>query len=239
MERIQKVISNSGYASRRKAEELIKLKKVKVNGIVVNKLGTLVSGNDLIEIDGNILKKDEKVYVLLNKPRGVVTTTNDDKHRKTVIDLIDIPTRIYPIGRLDYDTTGVLLLTNDGNLTNGLIHPSNNIDKVYIAKIKGIINAVDLKKLATGVIIDGRKTSKAKAKIKKIDKKKQTSIVELTIHEGRNHQVKKMFETCGYEVLKLKREGFGFLTVNDLKPGEYRFLTIKEIKKLYSLINKE
>lgn len=239
MERIQKVISNSGYASRRKAEELIKLKKVKVNGIVVNKLGTLVSGNDLIEIDGNILKKDEKVYVLLNKPRGVVTTTKDDKHRKTVIDLIDIPTRIYPIGRLDYDTTGVLLLTNDGNLTNGLIHPSNNIDKVYIAKIKGIINSVDLKKLATGVIIDGRKTSKAKAKIKKIDKKKQTSIVELTIHEGRNHQVKKMFETCGYEVLKLKREGFGFLTVNDLKPGEYRFLTIKEIKKLYSLINME
>lgn len=239
MERIQKVISNSGYASRRKAEELIKLKKVKVNGIVVNKLGTLVSGNDLIEIDGNILKKDEKVYVLLNKPRGVVTTTKDDKHRKTVIDLIDIPTRIYPIGRLDYDTTGVLLLTNDGNLTNGLIHPSNNIDKVYIAKIKGIINSVDLKKLATGVIIDGRKTSKAKAKIKKIDKKKQTSIVELTIHEGRNHQVKKMFETCGYEVLKLKREGFGFLTVNDLKPGEYRFLTIKEIKKLYSLIKKD
>jgi len=238
MERIQKVIANSGYTSRRKAEELLIKGKVKVNGIVVKELGTLVDSSDTIEVEGNILKKDLKVYILLNKPRGVVTTTSDDKMRKTVLDLIDVKERIYPIGRLDYDTTGVLILTNDGNLTNGLIHPSNNVDKVYIAKIKGIIKSDDIKKLSKGVIIDGKKTSKAFAKIKKIDKKKNISIVELTIHEGRNHQVKKMFEVCGYEVLKLKREKFAFLDVKSLKPGEYRHLSIKEVKKLYSLINK-
>ena len=172
MERIQKVIANSGYTSRRKAEELLIKGKVKVNGIVVKELGTLVDSSDTIEVEGNILKKDLKVYILLNKPRGVVTTTSDDKMRKTVLDLIDVKEHIYPIGRLDYDTTGVLILTNDGNLTNGLIHPSNNVDKVYIAKIKGIIKSDDIKKLSKGVIIDGKKTSKAFAKIKKIDKKK-------------------------------------------------------------------
>lgn len=238
MERIQKVIANSGYTSRRKAEQLITEGKVKVNGKVVRELGISVSSSDIIEVCGEILKKDLKTYILLNKPRGVLTTTSDDKNRKTVIDLIDIPTRIYPVGRLDYDTTGVLILTNDGELTNGLIHPSNNVDKVYIAKIKGIINIDDMKKLARGVIIDGRKTSRAKIKLRKVDKKKQTSIVEVTIHEGRNHQVKKMFEACGYEVLKLKREKFAFLDVKSLKPGEYRNLSIKEVKKLYSLINK-
>lgn len=238
MERIQKVIANSGYTSRRKAEELLLKGKVKVNGIVVKELGTMVDTSDTIEVEGHVLKKDEKVYVLLNKPRGVVTTTSDDKNRKTVVDLIEIPTRIYPVGRLDYDTTGVLILTNDGELTNGLTHPSSNIDKVYIAKVKGIVNGEDIRKLSSGVIIDGKKTSRARVKLKKLDKKKETSIVELTIHEGRNHQVKKMFEAVGFEVLKLKRERFAFLDVKDLKPGEYRNLTIKEVKKLYSLIKK-
>jgi len=236
MERIQKVIANSGYTSRRKAEELLLKGKVKINGIVVKELGTMVDTSDTIEVEGHILKKDEKVYVLLNKPRGVVTTTSDDKHRKTVVDLIEIPTRVYPVGRLDYDTTGVLILTNDGQLTNGLTHPSSDVEKVYIAKINGLIKPEDLRKLSNGVIIDGKKTSKARAKLKKLDKKKETSIVELTIHEGRNHQVKKMFEATGYEVLKLKREKFAFLDVKDLKPGQYRNLTIKEVKKLYSLI---
>ena len=239
MERIQKVIANSGYTSRRKAEELLLKGKVKVNGIVVRELGTMVDASDTIEVEGHVLKKDEKVYFLLNKPRGIVTTTSDDKNRKTVVDLIDVPTRIYPVGRLDYDTTGVLILTNDGILTNGLTHPSSNIDKVYIAKVKGIVNSEDLRKLSNGVLIDGKKTSKAKAKLKKLDKKKETSIVELTIHEGRNHQVKKMFEAIGYEVLKLKREKFAFLDVKDLKPGEYRNLSIKEVKKLYSLIKNQ
>ena len=174
MERIQKVIANSGYTSRRKAEELLLKGKVKVNGIVVKELGTMVDTSDTIEVEGHVLKKDEKVYVLLNKPRGVVTTTSDDKNRKTVVDLIEIPTRIYPVGRLDYDTTGVLILTNDGELTNGLTHPSSNIDKVYIAKVKGIVSGEDIRKLSSGVIIDGKKTSRARVKLKKLDKKKET-----------------------------------------------------------------
>lgn len=237
MERIQKVIANSGYTSRRKAEELILKGKVKVNGQVVRELGMSVSSSDTIEVEGNALKKDNKIYVLLNKPRGVVTTTKDDKNRKTVVDLIETPVRIYPVGRLDYDTTGVLLLTNDGVLTNALTHPSNNIDKVYVAKVEGIVNGETIKKLSNGVVIDGKKTSKARVKLKKIDKKKQTSIVELTIHEGRNHQVKKMFEACGYQVIKLKRERMAFLTLDGLKPAEYRYLNPKEVKKLYSLVN--
>lgn len=234
MERLQKVIANSGLASRRKAEELILNNKVKVNGVIVNQLGTKVSGSDEIIVNGQILTYEEKEYILLNKPRGVVTTTNDDKNRKTVLDLITTEKRIYPVGRLDYDTTGILLLTNDGELTNLLIHPKSEIEKVYMAKIKGIIHNEELKKLASGVIIDGKKTAKAKVKLRKIDKKTNTSLVELTIHEGRNHQVKKMFESIGYEVIKLKRERFSFLTLEGLKSGEYRYLNIKEVKKLYN-----
>ena len=237
MERVQKVIANSGYTSRRKAEEMIQQGKVKINGNVVRELGTLVSSKDIIEVEGNVLKKDLKTYVLLNKPRGVVTTTKDDKHRKTVIDLINIKERIYPVGRLDYDTTGVLLLTNDGELTNALTHPSNNVDKVYIAKIQGIINGNDIKKLISGVIIGGKKTSKAKVKLRKIDKVKQTSIVELTIHEGKNHQVKRMFESVGFHVEKLTRERIGIFDINNLKSGQYRKLTPKEVQIVYSYKN--
>ena len=239
MERIQKIIAQSGYCSRRKAEELIVAGKVKLNGVTVTKLGTVADGNDTIEVDGyTINDKQEKVYVLLNKPRGVVTSTKDDKHRKVVTDLINIPTRIYPVGRLDYDTTGVLLLTNDGELTNELLHPSNHIEKVYIAKIKGILSGLEIKRLEKGIIIDGFKTSPCKVKVKKIDKKNNTSLVMVTIHEGKNHQVKNMFLAVGHEVIKLKREKIAFLDLKGLKPGEYRYLTIKEIKKLYSLDNK-
>ena len=192
MERLQKVIANSGYCSRRKAEELILGGKVKVNGEIVSELGVKVENSDQIMIDNKVLSKDEKEYILLYKPRGVVTTTNDDKERKTVLDLIDTTKRIYPVGRLDYDTTGVLLLTNDGELTNILIHPSNNIDKVYIAKINGILNGSQIKMLEKGVLIDDKKTSPCKVKVRKIDKKNNKSLVQLTIHEGRNHQVKKI-----------------------------------------------
>lgn len=234
MERIQKIIANSGYCSRRKAEELIKLGKVKVNGEVVE-LGFKANMNDLIEVEGNTLEtKEDYVYYLLNKPRGVVTTTSDEKGRKTVVDLIESEKRIYPVGRLDYDTTGVLILTNDGNLANILTHPSNNIEKVYVAKIEGIISKDEIKKLEKGVIIDGKKTSPCRAKITKIDKKNNTSIVKLIIHEGRNHQVKKMFLAIGYSVLKLKRESVAFLTCDGVKSGEYRQLSIKEVKTLYS-----
>ena len=145
MERLQKVIANSGYCSRRKAEELIVQEKVKVNNVLVTELGTKVSGNDTITVEGKTLTKEDKEYILLYKPRGVVTTTSDDKKRKTVLDLIDTDKRLYPVGRLDYDTTGVLILTNDGELTNLLIHPKNNVDKVYIAKIKGILSGKKIK----------------------------------------------------------------------------------------------
>ena len=237
MERIQKVIANSGYCSRRKAEELIKNKKVFVNGNLVNELGMLVSNKDRIEVNGEIITREKKYeYYLLNKPRGVISTTSDEHNRKTVVDLIETNARIYPVGRLDYDTTGLIILTNDGVLANKLMHPSSNIDKTYVAKINGIVKGYDIKKLRNGVIIDGVKTSKARVKLKEIDKKKETSIVELSIHEGRNHQVKKMFDVLGYKVLKLTRIKYAIFDVKGLRVGEYRKLNIKEVNVLYSLV---
>lgn len=238
MERLQKVIANSGYCSRRKAEELIKNGKVMVNGEKVLELGTKVDNADIISINGISLKKEEKEYILLNKPRGVVTTTNDELNRKTVLDLIETEKRLYPVGRLDYDTTGLLLLTNDGELANLLMHPKNNIDKLYIAKIKGFLSKEEQFKLSNGIIIEGIKTSKSKVKVRKYDKKTDTSIVEITIHEGRNHQVKNMFLAVNHEVLKLKRERIAFLEIGSLKSGEYRYLNPKEVKKLYNEISK-
>ena len=237
MERLQKIISTNGYCSRRKAEELINLGKVTVNGKVAS-LGDKASNSDVIMIEGKPLKRnnDSKIYYLLNKPRGVVTTSSDELGRKTVIDLIETDVRIYPVGRLDYDTTGALLLTNDGELTNKLTHPSNNVDKVYIAKVKGIITGSDITKLKLGVMIDNFKTSPCRVKLKSYDKKTQTSLVEITIHEGHNHQVKKMFEAVGYDVIKLSRIRFAFLDVKSLKSGEYRILNPKEVAKLYSLV---
>ena len=236
MERLQKVIANSGYCSRRKAEELISAGKVRVNGMVISELGFKVDGNDQIMINNEVLSREEKEYILLNKPRGVVTTTSDEKNRKTVIDLINTNKRLYPVGRLDYDTTGALLLTNDGELTNLLIHPRNKVDKVYIAKVKGFFDKESALTMGRGVVIDGIKTAKSFVKLKKYDKKRNTSLVEVVIHEGRNHQVKKMFNAVGFDVIKLKRKMFAFLDVNGLKSGEYRYLSIKEVKQLYSLV---
>ena len=237
MERVQKVISNMGYTSRRGAEKLIEEGKVLINDKIAT-LGDKVGSKDIIKIDGIVLDKEtesNKVYYLLNKPRGVVSSVKDEKGRATVTSLIATDKRIYPIGRLDYDTTGVLLLTNDGKLTNKLLHPKNNIDKVYLAKIKGIITGSDIYKLKNGITIDGIKTSKSRVKLKSFNKKNNTSLVEITIHEGRNHQVKKMFESVGYKVIKLTRVKFAFLDCTNLKSGEYRLLTVKEVKKLYSL----
>lgn len=234
MKRLQKAIAESGYCSRRKAEELIVNGKVKVNNVIIKELGTKVNSEDSIEIEGKLLTRENKEYILMYKPRGVVTTTKDDKKRKTVMDLVDTDKRLYPVGRLDYDTTGALLLTNDGELANILMHPKNHVEKLYVAKIEGIISSIDINKLKKGVIIDGYKTAPAKVKIEKIDKKNNVSYVELIIYEGKNHEVKKMFEAIGYKVLKLKRESFSFLTLDGLKSGEYRYLTIHEIKKLYS-----
>ncbi len=239
MERLQKVIAASGYASRRKAEELIKNGCVKVNGMVITEMGVKVSTTDTITINGKAINKEQKEYILLNKPRGVVTTTSDDLGRKTILDLIDTDKRLYPVGRLDYDTTGALILTNDGELTNMLIHPSNNIEKVYIAKVKGILTKEDALKLSKGVMIDGVKTAKAIVKVEKIDKKNNVCYVKLIIHEGKYHQVKKMFEAINYEVLKLTRESFAGLDIKGLKSGEYRYLSLHEVKILYGLCNKK
>lgn len=234
MERLQKVIANSGYCSRRKAEELISSGKVKVNGEVINHLGTCVNKSDTITIFDKTLIFEEKEYILLNKPRGVITTTSDDKNRKTVLDLIETDKRLYPVGRLDYDTTGALLLTNDGELANLLMHPKNKIEKLYIVKVAGFVSKDVLNKLSSGVYIDNFRTSRAKVRLKKYDKKNNISLVEIIIHEGKNHQVKKMFEAVGFEVLKLKREKIAFLDVKNLKSGEYRYLSLKEVKKLYA-----
>lgn len=235
MERLQKVIANSGYTSRRKAEELIVNKEVFVNGKLITELGYRVDKNDDIVVEGTHITKENKVYYLLNKPRGYVSSTYDEKGRKVVTDLIDTTLRIYPVGRLDYDTTGILLLTNDGEFANLMMHPKNKIDKLYIVKIKGILFKNEIEELSKGVVIDGVKTSRAKVKVKKYDKKTNTSIVEIIIHEGRNHQVKKMFEAVNHEVLKLKREQIAFLTLDGLSSKEYRMLTPKEVKRLYNL----
>lgn len=235
MKRLQKVISESGYTSRRKAEELIKEGKVFVNGECVTELGYKVGGEEEIEIDGTILKREEKVYILLNKPSGVISAVTDNRGRKTVVDLVDTNVRVYPVGRLDYDTTGVLLLTNDGELSNLLTHPSGTIEKEYIAKVRGFVTKPELIRLEKGITINGVKTKRAKAKMFKYNKKADVSYVKLIITEGRNHQVKDMLNAIGHDVLKLKREREAFLHVADLKSGEYRYLTVKEVKRLYSL----
>lgn len=235
MDRVQKLIANSGYCSRRKAEELILKKKVLVNGMVAN-LGDKASLSDEILVEGNPIGYESKEYFLFYKPRGVVCTTKDDKGRKTILDYFDdIPKRIYPIGRLDYDTTGVLLLTNDGDFANLLMHPSNKIDKFYVAKVKGIVTGDEIKKLKQGILLDGSKVYPSRVKLKKIDKKSLTSIVEITIHEGKNHEVKRIFESIDHEVLKLKRESFAFIGLGNLKSGERRMLTTKEVRQLKNL----
>ena len=236
MERLQKVIAASGYTSRRKAEELILNNEVTVNGEIVNTLGTKVNSSDVIVINGITLKRDVNyVYYLLNKPREVICSVSDDLNRKTVVDLIDTDERIYPVGRLDYDTTGLLILTNDGELANKLMHPKSRVLKTYVAKINGILTSDDFKKLRKGIKIDGQVLQIDNLKVKKIDKEKNTSLVEVTIHEGRNHIIRKLFESLHYDVKKLTRSKYAFLDIKDLKSGEYRRLSIKEVKQLYSI----
>lgn len=234
MERLQKVIANYGYCSRRKAEELIKNKKVYVNGKLITEMGVKVSLNDDIVVNNIHLKQQKKVYYLLNKPRGIICSAHDDKGRKTVVDLIKTNLRIYPIGRLDYDTTGLILLTNDGELSQKLMHPKNNIEKLYVAKLNKIIRMEDYYKIKKGLEIEGTKVFPTKLKIRSKDKEKDTCIIDIGIIEGRNHIVKKIFLSLGYDVVKLKRESYDFLTLGNLKSGEYRELSIKEVHKLYS-----
>ena len=236
MERLHKVIALAGVTSRRKAEDLIKEGKVRVNGLIVKELGSKVNGTDIIEVNGAIINRDiPKKYYLLNKPRGVISSVYDDKGRRTVVDYIHTDERIYPVGRLDYDTTGLIILTNDGNLAQLLTHPKNQISKTYIAKIEGLLNKDDIDRLLNGVLVDGRKVFIKNFKIKDKDFEKKTSLVEITIVEGRNHIVKKLFEVLKHPVIRLSRIKIAFLEIDHLKSGEYRELSIKEVKKLYSL----
>ena len=233
--RINKYIAHAGVASRRNAEELIKNGHVTINGTVVDNLATQVKASDRVEIDGSPIYNEEKVYYLLDKPRGVISSVSDEKGRKTVVDLLpEVRERIYPVGRLDWDTSGLLILTNDGDFTDKMIHPRNEIDKVYLARVKGIATKENLRPLTRGVMVDGRKTKPAHYHIVKVDKEKNRSVVELTIHEGRNHQVKKMFEEVGLLVDKLSRIRFGTLDLAGLRPGEFRKLSKKEISQLHN-----
>ena len=235
MERLQKVIAAAGVASRRKAEVLITEGKVKVNGKTITELGVKVTDKDEIEVNGKLLVKEEKEYYLLNKPRGVITSTSDDKDRRIVTDLITTDKRIYPVGRLDYDTTGALLLTNDGEFANIITHPKSNIDKVYLAKLEGIITGEKINLLKDGIMLDDEKVSASRVKLKKVNKDNNTCMVEITIHEGKNHQVKRMFESVGYHVEKLTRKRIGIFTIDNMTSGEYRKLTPKEVAIIYSL----
>ena len=238
MERLQKRIAESGVCSRRKAEELITAGKVKVNGVVITLLGTKVSYNDVIEVDGKIIEKEEKKYYVINKPRGVVCTASDDRGRKTILDILPErikQERIYPVGRLDYDTKGVLLLTNDGEFMNAMVGPKSGIEKEYLARVKGIMTMTDVKKLTEGVVLNGKKTLPAVVEIVSFDREHGSSLVKIIITEGNFHQVKEMFKSIDHEVKKLTRVRFGNINVNNLKEGEIKVLSIHEVKTLYGL----
>ena len=238
MVRLQKQIADLGYCSRRKAEELIINGKVFVNNVKVTELGTKVNESDEIRIDNDILVRQEKEYYMFNKPREVISTTSDDKGRKTILDYFDTTSRIYPIGRLDYDTTGLILLTNDGEFANAMMKPNNKIQKVYLAKINGILNKDQIIEIKKGIVIDNHRCIPDKIKVKSFDYKTNTSFIELTIHEGKNHEVRRIFEHFHLDVLKLKRISYGSLSLGNLQSGKYRKLNIKEVQTLYSLLKK-
>lgn len=232
--RINKYISSCGVASRRKADELIEKGKVKVNGEVLKNPGYDVLKNDVVEVDGQVLTSSEKlVYFMLNKPRGIICSNSDEKGRKTVIDLINCNERIYSVGRLDYDSEGLLLLTNDGDLSFKLTHPRNEIEKTYIVKIVGPILESELAVLRNGVKIDGVKYSKCKIKV--LSKEKDSTKLEIIIHEGKNREIRRMFEFIGKKVLMLKRVKIAELKLGGLNRGEYRELKPFEIEYLKNI----
>ncbi|MDF2501087.1 MAG: rluB [Anaerosporomusa subterranea] len=234
MERLQKVISQAGIASRRESETIITAGRVTVNGKVVTELGTKVDPfKDKVRVDGKLIRVDKLIYLLLFKPKGVVSTLSDPEGRETVAQLVaDVPQRVYPVGRLDYNTEGVLLMTNDGELTNALLHPSRHVDKTYIARVKGIPAEEKLDKLRTGVKLDDGMTAPAKVYLLEADREKDDARIEITIHEGRNHQVRRMCDAIGHSVKQLKRVSFAFLTLEGLKRGQFRSLTDDEVKRL-------
>lgn len=232
MERLQKVIAEAGICSRRKAEQLILEGKVKVNGKVVDTLGVKVSGNDDVVVNGQRLEKEQKVYYILYKPKGTLSTVTDDKDRSTVMDYLPKGERIYPVGRLDYDTSGLLLATNDGSFTNAMIHPKYHLPKTYEVNIEGMLDEEAIRKIRKGFSYDGEKFAPAKIIVKNKDYTRGRMQLILIIYEGKNHQVKKMMEAFGCKVRKLHRSRFGHLDLEGMKPGEYKKLKSYDVKKL-------
>ena len=232
--RLQKYLASAGVASRRKCEELILDGKIEVNGKIITELGTKIDPKkDEVKYNGKIVKsEEEKVYILLNKPIGYVTTAKEQFGRDMVLDLVKVNKRIVPVGRLDMYTSGALILTNDGEFVNKLTHPSHEIDKTYNVTVKGIVTKEEIEKLKKGVLIDDDYITKpAKVKILKIDEEKKISRIQITIHEGKNRQVRKMCEAIGKKVLALHRCKIGNIDVKSLKLGEWRYLSKKEVEK--------
>ena len=230
--RLQKYLADSGVASRRHAEDMIAAGRVSVNGQTVTEPGTQVEEGDRVAVDGQTVRPvSEYRYILYHKPAGEVTTVSDPEGRKTVLSHFDrLGVRLYPVGRLDYDSEGLLLLTNDGELTNRLLHPRQEVDKTYVARVNGAPTLEQIRQLRDGVMLDGRKTSRAKIRVTR--QEADCTYVTVTIHEGRNRQVRRMFEAIGLKVTALKRVGFGPLTLGSLRRGEWRDLTAQEIEQL-------
>lgn len=233
--RINKYIASCGVASRRKAEELINAGRIKVNGKIINELSFQVDeNNDRVEVDEKLIGLEERlVYIMLNKPEGYVTTVKDQFDRKSIIDLVkDVGERVYPIGRLDYETSGLLLLTNDGDLTYKLTHPKHEVDKTYIATLKGIPTLNEMKNFEKGLYIEDYKTAPAKIKVLKKNEEKNYCVCEIKIHEGRNRQVRKMCRAINHPVMNLRRKAMGKIVLKDVEIGQYRYLTQEEIDYL-------
>lgn len=236
--RINKYIASCGVASRRKAEELIISGRVTINGELITELSTTVDETkDIVEVDGVPINQEEKkVYILLNKPEGYITTVKDQFDRPSVLDILkDVEERVYPVGRLDYETSGLLILTNDGDLTYKLTHPKHEVEKTYLAMVNGIISPEEKRRFENGLQIEDYTTAKAKLKIVKADEEKNYSVCKITIHEGRNRQVRKMCKAIGHPVRNLRRIQMGRINIRDLEVGEYRNLTEDEVKYLKSV----
>lgn len=233
--RINKYIADAGICSRRKADELISNGNVKINGLTVKELGVDVVEGDVVEVNGSVIEAGRrKVYVAVNKPAGVITSMDDDRERETVADIVaDIPERLFPVGRLDYNTTGLLIMTNDGQLTYTLTHPKHEVYKTYVAKVEGVLSGARAAKLRRGVDIGGFVTSPARVKVLK--QMPRYAVVEISIREGKNRQVRKMFAAVGNKVRELKRTQIGEIRLGRLKEGHYRKLTREEIEYLKSL----